>query len=203
MAVYYVSLDVRAFAAANPGFADLQVPEEPGLTLDPSCQSCADPTDNVVEIVSGSRMGTRSESFEQPVYLCADCLSDRDRARARLAVIRAARAVTAVVVATVISAALRVGAGVSEIASTAAWLLLVPAVYMVGVMAVRAPRASGRWQPVEVFWFRDPRKGEDAEFLCVRIENPAQAARFAVLNPHAIDAERWEASYAQASSSQP
>lgn len=194
MAVFYVPLDPRAFAEANPAFAPAAVPAAPGLVFDPSCQSCAEPTDHVAHIVTGTRLGTRSESFDQPVYLCRECLADQGHSRRRLFVVRAARVVVAVVAATVASAALR-AVGVSEITATAAWLLLVPAVYMLGAVAVRGPRTVGRWQAVEVFWFRDPRKGEGAEFLCVRIDNPDQADRFRALNPHAIGADRWDASY--------
>jgi hypothetical protein len=200
VAVFYVPLDVPSFSASNPEFADVPPPAQPGLTLDAVCLSCGDPTDNVAEIVSGARMGSRSESFEQPVYLCDPCLADRDKTRGRLTVVRSIRVVVAVVTATVTSAAVRAGLGVSEISATALWLLLLPTVYMLGAVAIRGPRPLGRWRPVEVFWFRDPRKGDDAEFLCVRIDNPERSARFAALNPHAIDAERWDASYLRSAS---
>ena len=126
MAVFYLPLDVPAFVAANPGFEALSAPAAHGLTFDPTCQSCAEPPDHLAQIVTGTRLGARAESFEQPVYLCQDCLADQSRTRHRVLAARAARVVVAVVVATVGSTAAR-GLGMSGIAATATWLLLLPA----------------------------------------------------------------------------
>lgn len=197
MAVYFVPLNVPAFIESNPEFAELSVPSAPGLVLDAVCQSCGDLTEAVVEFVAGTRLGTRAESFEQPVYVCEACQRDQQRTRTRKAGVVAARIAVSVVVATLVSVAMREWLGFSGITSTAGWLLALPVTYILGRVAFGGPRAVGRWQTVEVFWFRDPRKGEGAEFLCVRIDNPDRAARFRELNPHAIDDERWEASYSR------
>jgi hypothetical protein len=198
LAVFYLPLDHAAFVAANPAFRDLPAPPESGLRFDERCLSCGVGTRHIETTVSGAGHGREREEYEQPIPLCPPCVAAQSSTREKAKTIRITRAVGALVFATFISTVLRIGMGASEIASIATWWAVALAVYALsGSFYTFRPVAP--WQEVEIIWFRDPRKGEGAEFLCVHIDNDGQARRFADLNPHSIPADRWDDSYLRAS----
>lgn len=201
---FFIPLDPAGFFEARP-LPPHHAPSTPGLRFDPACLACACPTEARVTLRAGLRLPSGPVAWEQPVPLCPPCAAHQRAQEARRA-----WATWAALGAVLLG-------GVGVLVACKAWGLSPPIAVTLalalGLVAFWPARALASWAsqrllgppppaptPGEVglYFFRDPRQGEGAEFLCLEIGHPAQAEAFAQLNPHAIPSARWEELYDRA-----
>ncbi len=179
----------------------------PALRFEGRCLSCGDATHETV-LLSGGVRGDDALSWAQPLPLCAGCEAVGARRHRLRSWISAGCWGLGGALGVGVALGLLLGAGWRAWSAGAAGL---PAALLGGLL-LRAASAAwlepalwrrlqvggvplSRYREVELFCFREPRKGADARFICLRLEDDDAAAAFARLNPEAMSLEAWEASY--------
>jgi len=207
---FFIPLDpVRFFAEHDlgPAYGVPASAEAGGLRFESRCLGCGVETAETVVLRGGTR-GSDAMEWSQPIPMCARCGRLGGRLEGLRRTLGMASLATALCGAGGCAWALYAFAGWSQIALMA----VVVGSAALGTVLVRA--AASRWlepwlmeriaedgmplsgyRHVELFYFRDPRMGEGARFLCVRIEDDARATAFGRLNRHAVPSAVWDASF--------
>ena len=207
-AAYFIPLDPVSFFANNDFGEQFYAPDWEGVRFPATCLGCGKATEDIVHLVGGYRLGIRGSSYEQPARVCSICSRLRSHHRTLSLATWVSASVLAVAMATAATYSARVVLGISEIAALAGWcagiaLLLLPT----RIILIRLQKAivfsrvkvdgvaMASYNPVDLYYFRDPRKGVDARIICLMLHNDELAQEFASLNPHAIPEPTWNASY--------
>ncbi len=205
---FFIPRDPARFFSDNPDFApDHGPPEIDELRFGGGCLSCGRPTQEVAALEGGVRTLRGVSSWVQAVPMCAACQAAQRAAQDRAHLGRVAGLIGALAAGVAaISAAASAGLKgspsllfVGAVAGAAGYAFVALALWAASRRGALRTGSSAQvaFRAVEVYLFRDPRKGAGAEVLCLRIGDQGEAERFGRLNPHAIPADRWDASYSR------
>ncbi len=200
---FFIPVDPERFFKHNRDFLPQHsAPTQPGLSFGPGCLSCAQPTDHTVTLEGGARFSPEAPRRTQPVPMCQRCVGlqkEAQRAQQRAMATAALVGIPAGMLAAMAARSLGLmdDIGLFVVWSVSTFMITTGTWSVLGRAAARKTQQEGVYQPVALYCFREPRKGDDMEILCLEITNRQQAERFGALNPHAIPLEAWNASYSR------
>lgn len=199
MQTFFIPAQPEAFFEDNPWLAQryrAPAQADAGLRFGPGCQSCAAPTRQTAALRGGLRHQGRPVAWEQTVHLCETCQRATARRQQQQRALYATTALLALLLGVLASLWARAASWQTP------WVLLS---FLLGASSwFGLLLAARRWllpplppgsHGLSLDYFLDPRLGEQAWIICLRLEHPAQAEHFGRLNPHAISAQDWEANY--------
>lgn len=205
---YFIPTDPVTFFAQHPHPTRTLTEDDlvQGLRFDARCLSCGCDTPDTLTLEAGVRAAPgQSMRWQQPVPLCQRCSAARvtitTHGRALLAL---GAALGALMGTGAVSLAVRWGVhdDLSLLGVLIAVTLFTGALSWVALVGATRQWLWTRWrvagqplsayQPVALWFFREPRLGDDVRILCLDISHSEEARRFGELNRHALTQHTWD-----------